>query len=60
MAEILNAVPFVALRRWRIVRSPVAGHNLDVALCADFYTSDMQPGRDYGLDGPSQVALAEC
>src|SRR5258708_33936872 len=59
MAVILNAVPFVALRRWRIVRSLVAGHNLDVALCTDLYASDMQTGGDHGLDSSGQVALTK-
>jgi hypothetical protein len=36
-----------------------ASNNLDVALRADFYTSDMQPGSDYRLDRSGQVTLAE-
>ena len=60
MDAALETVPFVFSLRWRNLRLLFASHNLDVALGADFYTSDMQPGGDHSLNCPSQVSLTEA
>jgi hypothetical protein len=48
-----------SVERCEVVPLLVAGHNLNIPLCTDFYASDMQPGCDDGLYRARHIALSE-